>query len=188
MIKHKPVEPPMSDTEKKIRDVEKRIENLKIQFNLFFSGELDIPPETEREAVEKLVRKMLYSGHKAARLNLLTQNVSSRFALYNNMWLKKLNELETGVITIKRKRTSSAEEPSKSWNTKIYGISLNNEDSFDNLFRKYVSLFPKASSQNQLNKENLIRSIKTKMISTNLVDAKVAISVSQGKLKIRIKK
>ncbi|MFC2155822.1 hypothetical protein ACFLRB_04965 [Acidobacteriota bacterium] len=188
MIKQNPVTPQMSDTEKKIRGIEKRIEKLKIDFNLFFSGELDIPPESEREAVEKLVRNMLYSGHKAARLNLLMQNVASRFTFYNNMWLKKLNELETGVITIKRKRTSSAEEPPKSWNTKIYGISLNNEDSFDNLYKKYVNLFPKASSQNPLNKENLIRSIKTKMISSNLVDAKAAISVAQGKLKIRIKK
>jgi hypothetical protein len=104
------------------------------------------------------------------------------------MWLKKLNELETGVITIKRKKTSSADEPSKSWNTKIYGVSLNNETSFENLYEKYTSLFPKASSQNKLNKESLIRSIKTKMISSNLVDAKAAISVSQGKLKIRLKK
>lgn len=178
----------MSDTEKKIRDIERRIEQLKINFNLFFSGELDIPPETEREAVEKLVRTLLYSGHKAARLNLLMQNISSRFTLYNNMWLKKLNELETGVITIKRKRAASTEEPSKSWNTKVYGISLNREDSFNNLYQKYRDLFPKASSQIPLNKEDLIRSIKSKMISSNLVDAKAAISVSQGKLKIRIKK
>lgn len=187
-MKYNPPPPQISDTEKKIRNIEKRIDNLKISFNLFFSGELDVPPETEREAVEKLVRNMLYSGHKAARLNLLMQNVASRFTLYNNMWLKKLNELETGVITIKRNKTSSADEPSKSWNTKIYGVSLNNENSFENLYEKYVSLFPKASSQNPLNKESLIRSIKTKMISTNLVDAKAAISVSQGKLKIRLKK
>lgn len=188
MIKQNQVTPQLSETEKKIRDIEKRTEKLKIDFILFFSGELDIPPESEREAVEKVVRNLLYSGNQAARLNLLMQNAVSRFTLFNNMWLKKLNDLETGVITIKRKKTSSAEEPSKSWNTKIYGISLNNEDSFENLYKKYISLFPKTSSQNQLNKESLIRSIKTKMISSNLVDAKAAISVVQGKLKIRIKK
>lgn len=188
MIKNKPINPPQSEAERVIRDIERRIENLKIQFNLFFSGELDIPPEQEREAVEKLVRKLLYSGHKAARLNLLMQNLSSSFNLYNNMWLKKLNDLETGALTIKRKRTASVEDPSKSWNTKVYGISLNSEDSFENLYKKYCDLFPKASSQIPLDKENLIRSIKTKMIASNLIDAKAAISVSQGKLKIRIKK
>ncbi len=187
-MQNKPINPPISDTEKAIHEIDRRIENLKVQYNLFFSGELDVPPDTEREAVEKKVKNLLYSGHKAARLNLLMQNISSKFALYNNMWLKKLNDLETGVVTIKKKKTAAGAEPDQSWSLKVYGISLNNEDSFENLYKKYCELFPKASSEIPLKKENLIASIKTKMISSSMVDAKAAISVSQGKLKIKIKK
>jgi len=178
----------IDEREQAIRNIDRRIEQLRVQYTLFFSGELDIPPEPEREALEKVVRKLLYTGHKAARLNLLAQNVSSKFTLYNNMWLKKLNELETGMTTIKKKRAASPGEQKQPWTTKVYGISLNSEDSFNNLYTKYCDLFPKASSEIPLNKNKLIDSIKTKMISSNLIDAKAAISVSGGKLKIRIKK
>lgn len=181
-------EPQIDERERAIRDIDRRIDQLKIQYTLFFSGDLDLPPETEREELEKKVRNLQFAGHRAARLNLLVQNVASKFALYNNMWLKKLNEIETGIVILKRKAKPTAGDPSQPWNTKVYGVTLNQEDSFDNLYTKYCDLFPKASSQKKINKESLINSIKTKMISSNLVDAKAAISVKDGKLKIRLKK
>ncbi len=185
MIKKQTISPPMDENERAIRDIDRKIDQLKIAYNLFFSGELDIPPEEERAAVEAKVKKLLYSGHRSPRLKLLMDNVSSKFTLYNNKWLKRLNDMEIGLLV---KKKGGGFESKKGWTTKIFGVSLNREDSFDNLYDKYCDLFPKASSQIKLDKEKLINSIKTKMISTGIVDAKAAISVESGKLKIRLKK
>ncbi len=86
-----------SKAELKIQRLNSRIEQLKIQYTLFFSGEIRLPPEKERETVENSIRKILESEYKSPRMNLLVQNLASSFSLYNNMWLKKMNELETGV-------------------------------------------------------------------------------------------
>lgn len=174
-------------TELMLQDIGRRIEELKVQFNLYFAGEFRVPPEKERNDLEKRIRNLLYAGHKTARLNLLIQNVSSKFTLYNNMWLKKLNELETGIAIIKRKPGSYHEPPPPPKpKKKSVNVSLNSEESFEKFFDNYMKMSDK-KPKNPVDKEQVINSIKTKLITSNLVDAKVNLSVEKGKLKIKIK-
>lgn len=182
-------------TEILIRDIEQRIESIKVQYNLFFSGEIRIPPEREREELERKIRNMMHGGQKSARANLLLQNISSRFYVYNNMWMKRLNEIETGVSVIRKKKTAyteketpkappppSAKAKAKA-RSKTIGVSLNREDSFDKFFDSYA----KMAAKDPPDKEKVINSIKTKLITSNLIDAKVNLSVVNGKLKVKIK-
>ncbi len=174
-------------TELMLQDLSRRIEELKVQFNLYFTGELRVPPEKERNDLEKRIRNLLFSGQKKARLNLLIQNVSSKFTLYNNMWLKRLNELETGIAVIKRKPGSYREEPPPPKpRAKSVNVSLNSEDSFEKFFDNYISMSSK-KPEKPVDKEQVINSIKTKLITSNLIDARVDLSVEKGKLKIKIK-
>lgn len=171
-----------------ILSINNRIESLKTQFNLYFNGELRVPPESEREEIEKMVRDILYTAPKSPRGNLLIQNLASRFSLYNNMWKKKLNEIETGLFTIKRKRTAYTEEPKpKKTPVETLDISLNREDSFDSFYDKYNTLLKKQPGTEE-QKEKVINSLKAKLISKNLIDAQVSLSVDKGKLKLKIKK
>jgi len=172
-----------------VQELSRRIEELKVQFNLFFSGELKIPPDREREDIERRIRTLMLSEYKSARITLMVQNVSSRFSLYNNMWLKRLNELETGISTIKRKKTAYIEESKPKPKPKETGetvdISLNNEESFEKFYNQYANL---TSTKNTAlpDKDIVINSIKAKMITANLVDAKVDLSIVDGKLKSSI--
>ena len=88
----------LPELEQSILKLDQRIENLKIDFNLFFSGEVSIPPEKERGSIENQIRKLSNEEQKSAKINLLIQNISSKFALYNNMWLKRLHEIEVGIV------------------------------------------------------------------------------------------
>jgi hypothetical protein len=172
-----------------VNDINRRIEDLKVQFNLYFAGELRVPPEKERETLEKKIRNIMSAEQKSARLNLLIQNVSSRFSLYNNMWLKRLNEVETGVTAIQKKRVAymvAEKEVKRKPKAKTVNVSLNSEESFDKFFDDYANLTAKKTSQ-PIDKEKVINSIKSKMITSNLIDAKVNLSVEKGKLKIKIK-
>jgi hypothetical protein len=191
------MKPPIQNTPKQenleflIQDISRRIEDLKVQFNLYFSGELRIPPEKEREELEKRIRNMSSSSHRSSRINLLLQNISSRFSLYNNMWLKRLNEIESGVSILQKRKIAQMEDaapkkPSKP-QSKIVDVSLNDEDSFDRFFDSYSQSLPKKGAGSALDKEKIINSIKTKLITANLVDAKVNLTVEDGKLKIKIK-
>ncbi len=179
------------NVEQMVMVINNRIEALKTEYNLFFAGEIRVPPEREREALEKAVRNILYKEYKAPTVRFLIQNMSQRFALYNNMWKKKLNEIETGALIIQKKRAAYMEDqeaPKKKKKLKgiSMDISLNREDSFDKFYDTYNKLLKKkGASESQ--KEKLINSLKTKLITSNLVDAKVSLSVSEGKLKLKIK-
>jgi len=173
-----------------IREMDRHVEDLKLKFNLFFSGEIRVPPDKEREELEHRIRNLMSKGHKSPRINLLIQNLGSRFSLFNNMWLKRLNELETGISTLQRKKTAYVEEPQKPPPPKAkpveVGISLNHEESFDQFFDNYTRLCP-PDAQKSLNKDKIINSIKAKLITENMVDAQVKLSVKDGKVKIKIK-
>ena len=175
-----------------IQDMNQRVETLKVQFNLFFSGEIRVPPEKDREEMETRIRNLMSRGNKTPRVNLLIQNLSSRFSLFNNMWLKRLNELETGISTIKRKKPAFREAPkpppprkpkAKPVNVEL---SLNREDSFEKFYDQYAKMSSPQIKGN-LDREQVINSMKTKLITANLVDAKVNLAVEKGKIKIKIK-
>ena len=173
--------------EQLISNLNQRIENLKTQFNLFFSGELRVPPENEREDIEKTVRKLLLSEYKSPKSTFLLQNLSSTFSVYNNMWKKRLMEVETGMVIIKKKKIKYYEEPKPTPPKEHFlDISLNSEESFEKFFEKYNQL-SKKGPVDEAQKEKVINSLKAKLISQNLIDAQVILSVSKGKLKLKIK-
>ncbi len=182
------MQPRTPDLEQFVRGVDKRIEELKIQFNLFFSGEVNIPPEKERSDIEKKIRNILSSDQKSATINILIQNIASKFALYNNMWLKKLHEIEVGLVEVKKKPIGTVQEhQNNKAKQKDITVSLNSENSFEQFFEDYCS-FSKKKSFKSSDKESIINSLKSKMITASLVDAKINLFLKQGKVKIRIKK
>lgn len=186
--------PGKENIEQLVQDMGQRVENLKLQFNLFFSGEIRIPPEKERQELEIRIRNLMSTSSKSARVSLLIQNLSSRFSLFNNMWLKRLTELETGVSTLVRKKTAYTDEinpplPSKAPpkpKEKSAEVSLNREESFEKLFDDYSRMLH-PQDRSGLDKEQVINTIKTKLITENLVDAQVNLSLEKGKVKIKIK-
>jgi hypothetical protein len=183
--------PASAATEKQIVDLEKKIDDLKAEYLLFFNGETKLPPEKKREDLEKAVRKLIYGGAKTARLDMIIQNLASRFSLYNNLWLKKLNELESGVSTIQKKKSfQPAPAPPKKDKDKeqreIY-LTLNDETTFERLVAAYREFLPNGQSADK-DRVKIIETMKTKMLTHNLVEARVTFAVQKGKLSIRIKK
>ncbi|MCX6581578.1 MAG: hypothetical protein NT166_15495 [Candidatus Aminicenantes bacterium] len=184
------IESPDDKIEKFIMNLDGKIEYLKTQFNLYFTGELRIPPESEREDLEKMVRDILFSPHKSSRAKLLIQNLASKFSLYNNMWKKRLNEIESGVSPLTRKPRAydEKEEPAPvEIPEETFDISLNREDSFDKFYDKYNQLMKKDAGD-ETQKEKIINSLKTKLIGQNLIDARVSLAIDKGKIKLKIKK
>ena len=158
--------------------------------------------------MEKQIRSIVYTGQKNPRLSLLLQNLTSSFTLYNNMWLKKLSEIESGITTIQRKKTVMYEdlgqskkkpekekkepepekkEPKKEKEEHLLEISLNSEDSFDNFFKKYNELHPEELEESA-HKEKIVNTLKAKLITKNLIDAKISIQRVGKKVKVSIKK
>jgi len=179
------------DTERLIGELHSKIENLKIQYNLYFSRELRVPPEKERVEMEALIRKLLINEQKSTRLKLIIQNLSSKFWVYNNLWKKKMNEIETGAVilpmkssanplTMGKKVIEGAANPA----IKELNVNLNNEDSFELFAEEFNNMFPQKSALQQ----KIVDNLKLKMISENIIDAKISLSLKNGKVNIKLKR
>jgi hypothetical protein len=180
--------PASTVTENQITDLERKIDELKSKYILFFAGELKQPPEKERDYIEGAVRKLVYSGAKTARIDMIIQNLASRFSLYNNLWLKKLNELESGVQVIKKKTAHPpAPPPRREKELLEISLNLNDEESFERLYEAYREMHPEGARMDR-EKDRIIGSIKAKMLTYNLVEAKVSVALQKGKLSIKLKK
>jgi hypothetical protein len=194
MLEDDRLNPGSTVSEKQVDALERKIDDLKAKYILFFAGELKLPPEQERTDTEKAIRNLIYGGAKTARMSMIVQNLASRFSLYNNLWLKQLNESESGVSRLQKKKNAAQplqpEPQPQSKKEKAYRevfLNLNDENSFENLFAIYRQLLPKNSKAGK-DKDDIINSMKTKMLTNNLVEAKVSLAFQNNKLSIVIKK
>jgi hypothetical protein len=181
--------PSSSTTDKQVADLEKKIDDLKAEYILFFNGDLKQPPEKKREDLEKAVRKLIYGGSKTARMEMIIQNVAQRFSLYNNLWLKKLNELESGTPAQQKKKRAQPPPaaPSAQKGPREVYLTLNDETTFERFAAAYREMLPE-NGKSDKEREKIIENIKSKMLTHNLVEARVTFSLQNGKLSIRIKK
>jgi hypothetical protein len=178
--------PASTTTEQQIALLEKRIDDLKAEYIQFFNHETKLPPEKKREELEAAVRRLVFGGAKTARMDMIIQNLAQRFSLYNNLWLKKLSEMEfLGSAPLKKK--PAAPPPKRVKGQREVFITLNDEDTFERLVDAYRELLPD-SGKTEKERQKIIEGMKTKMVTHNLVEARVTFTVQDGKLSIRIRK
>ncbi|MBN2345682.1 MAG: hypothetical protein JXO51_04765 [Candidatus Aminicenantes bacterium] len=179
--------PASAVSDKQVAELEKRIDDLKKEYILFFNGESKLPPEKKREDLERAVRKLVFSGAKTARMDMILQNLAQRFNLYNNLWLKKLSELEAGTSTIRKKKAAPPPPPKREKQSREIFVTLNDEETFEHFVAAYRDLLP-GGGPSEKEREKLIESVKAKMLTNNLVEARIFVSKQHGKLSIKIKK
>lgn len=179
-----------NEQERTLLKLDQKIEILKNLYQLYFNGELKLPPEKERDALEKEILKVSRSESRSPRLSMMMQNTTSKFSLYNNIWLKKMNAIETGEVIIpSRPRFSAGRTAAKAAVPKggqVVSLNLNDEGSFEKFAQAYQELNPDRKMSDG-DREELINAMKTKMIMNNIVTSDVEISVKKGETDFRIK-
>ncbi len=176
-----------SSFDSRITELENRLEALKTSFNQFFSGEIRIPPEQKRQELERIIRHLSSSGSRSPRQATLFENLVQKFNLYNNLWLKRLNELETGVQQIPRKKQRMDEKVSRPPVREPEGVELNlaDERSFENLYQLYRSK-TKSLNAPPMDKSLLTRTVQEKLKQQKLEKAYLTLSVENNRLKIKV--
>ena len=82
--------------EEEIRRLDLDITKLKIQFDLYFTGAVPRPPTSQRDALEKQVKQLLFSV-KSVGERFLYNSVLNKFNAYSELWLKGLRIKEEGA-------------------------------------------------------------------------------------------
>lgn len=82
--------------EEEIRKIDTDITKLKIQYDLYFGGSVPKPPNDQRDAIDKQLKKLQFNL-KSSGDRFLYNSVLNKFNAYTELWLKQLRVKEEGV-------------------------------------------------------------------------------------------
>jgi hypothetical protein len=92
--------------------LEKRILQLRIQFDLFFSGAIPKPPLDLRDDLDKEVKRVGATREMKLAQRFLYNSVLNRWNIFGELWHKRLQAREEGVRTPAIARRKQIEAPS----------------------------------------------------------------------------
>lgn len=89
---------PMNNNEIKqdIDELERKIEQLRIEYEKFFVGIINVEPTALKNRITQLIRKYATYQIKNVMLNFKFRNLTSRFLIYQEYWNRILRLIEEG--------------------------------------------------------------------------------------------
>ncbi len=175
----------LKEIEKKISNLNQKVHFLETAFNQFFSGEALVPPSKERERLEKEIRALQNKMIRSPRIRLAIENLFAKFSLYNNKWLKRLNDVESGKLFIEKQKILKS--PTKKKITRPDGVvSVKDDSSLNGMLNNYAELFGKKAEDPKF-RAKIAGTIKAQMDKAKIDTAKVSLKVIDGKLKVQIR-
>jgi hypothetical protein len=89
-----------------------RIRQLRVQFDLFFSGALPKPPLEVRDVLDKEIKRVGAVREMKLAQRFLYNTLLNRWNIFTELWNKKLKEREEGVRTpvVARRRAAERQE------------------------------------------------------------------------------
>jgi hypothetical protein len=96
--------------DEEISRLEKRVLQLRIQFDLFFSGALPRPPLETREELDREVKRLGSARDMKLAQRFLYNSLLNRWNIFGELWNKRLQAKEEGarIPALARRRKGSA--------------------------------------------------------------------------------
>jgi len=94
-----------------ITRLDQRILQLRIQFDLFFTGGLSKPPLNLRDDLDRDVKRLGNTREMKLAQRFLYNNLLNRWNIFNELWNKRLQALEEGTRTPTIARRRKAAQP-----------------------------------------------------------------------------
>ncbi len=80
--------------EARIEEVAARIQRLQVAYRKFFAGALEIPPDQDRDAIERALRALRNVNQKSPVDRFKLANLEAQFNSYREMYGRRLRDLE----------------------------------------------------------------------------------------------
>jgi len=94
--------PPATDLEEAIDNLDLKIRRLKIEYDRFFNGALDRPPEQFRQSINADIQALRTVHIKDFPLRFRLTNLEARFNTYAVLFHRRIQEMEEGSLLERR--------------------------------------------------------------------------------------
>lgn len=84
------------NAERELQQLENAIQELRIEFERFFNGAIQVPPEDLKKQIQRRIRRLRNSNLKGAAEQFRLGNLESRFNSFNERFNRRLRDHEEG--------------------------------------------------------------------------------------------
>lgn len=99
-----------SDIDGKLQKLEKKLDNLRRDYEQFFVGARDRPPTNERRQVERLLRELKQANIANTSQQFRMRGLAQRFTSYKQKWNRVERQIEQGTYKPHQKRAEDRVE------------------------------------------------------------------------------
>ena len=174
--------------EKNLKILEERIRALKIEWDLFFTGNRRVPPTKEQGELDQFVKTMKNTSIQDNGLRFKFQSVHSNFIAMSELWSKRLRQQEEGKIRVKPVRqTLMAAPPAQ-------GVVISNpngqQSRIKSLFKDFLTL-SNPETVKDLNFQTfavkISQQVEAIMRKTGCGEVQLSVRMEDGKVKLKAK-
>jgi len=123
-----------------IRQLEERIRQLKIEWDLFFTGNRRIPPTKELDDADKLAKNLKNTGIQDNGQRFKSQSVVSNFIAMQELWKKRLRLQEEGRLQPRKPARNTVMAAPPAPDTVVLSAQNGGGGRLKGLFNKYLTL------------------------------------------------
>ncbi len=178
--------------------VEKRLEDLRNQFEQHFMGNRKVAPIQERTSVQYLIRRLSNYSSSNTRLRFRFQQIVSKFNSYNQYWNRTLQQIEAGTYfrsRFKAKLKAGAFDDPDSVHAQKKAAAPKKkagggiEDHIDQVHQEFVSAKKSLNQASNVSRDKIAQAIKKQMPALKErykgKDVKFKVVVEGGKAKLK---
>lgn len=127
----------------RIRQLEEHIRQLKIEWDLFFTGNRRVPPTKELAEADKMAKTLHNTAIQENGQRFKAQSVYSNFIAMQELWLKRLRLQEEGRLRVRkpvRNTVMAAKSAQPAPDTVVLSAESGGAGRLKGLFNKYLTL------------------------------------------------
>ena len=184
--------------EELLDSLEKRVDDLRNQYEQYFMGARKRAPEQERTAVTFVLRRLANQGVPSTKLRFRFQQLTAKFNSYNQYWNRTLQQMEAGTYyrdKFKQQVHEAAVEKVKAPAAKPAGKDKGevSEQHIDEVYQEFVAARKQLNQAGGVSKEKLAENIKKQAQALQekykgkQIKFKVVVEEGKAKLKATVK-
>lgn len=136
------------DLRAELARLEVMINELKIQYEQYFSGVIQIPPDRLHNDLKMFLRKMLKSPFRSSAVNFKLKALETRYQSFNTYWQRTLKQKEDGTYS-RDVFKAELRERNQQEEVKAQTKEGKAENSMQSLFNSYKTELEKISGSKQ---------------------------------------
>jgi hypothetical protein len=182
-------------SEELLESLEKRVDDLRNQYEQYFLGSRKRPPEQERTTVTFIIRRLSNQNAPNTRMRFRFQQLTSKFNSYNQYWNRTLQQIESGTYFRDRFKQQlhggeEGEAPPPPPSRQKGPVS---ESHIDEVYKEFVAARKQLNQAGGVSREKLAENIKKQAAALQekykgkQIKFKVVVEEGKAKLKATLK-